>query len=121
MSFVPKPGGKVRSVVDLVELNKYVERPTHPFPAPRDIIAQIPSTSRCFAVFDALHGYWQIPLDEESKPLTTFITEFGRYRYLRAPMGLTVPRKSLGTFGLLRSKMAFFNWAWRKVRVLSWP
>ena len=89
MSFVPKPGGKVRSVVDLVELNKYVERPTHPFPAPRDIIAQIPSTSKCFAVFDALHGYWQIPLDEESKPLTTFITEFGRYRYLHAPMGLT--------------------------------
>ena len=40
-------------------------------------------------VFDAKNGYWQIPLDEESKPLTTFITEWGCYRYLRAPMGLT--------------------------------
>ena len=27
--------------------------------------------------------------DEESKPLTTFITEWRCYRYLRAPMGLT--------------------------------
>ena len=89
MSFVPKPNGKVRSVVDLVHLNKFVERPTHPFPTPKDIMAQIPHTAKYFAVFDALHGYWQIPLDEESKPLTTFITEFGRYRYLRAPMGLT--------------------------------
>ena len=52
-------------------------------------MAQIPHTAKYFAVFDALHGYWQIPLDEESKSLTTFITEFGRYRYLRAPMGLT--------------------------------
>ena len=89
MSFVPKADGKVRSVVDLVHLNKFVERPTHPFPTPRDIIAQVPQTAKCFAVFDALHGYWQIPLDQESKPLTTFITEFGCYRYLRAPMGLT--------------------------------
>jgi hypothetical protein len=91
MSFAPKPNGKVRSVVDLVHLNKFVERPTHPFPTPKDIMAQIPHTAKYFTVFDALHGYWQIPLDEESKLLTTFITENGRYCYLRAPMGLTHP------------------------------
>ena len=89
MSFVPKPDGDVRPVVDLVHLNKFVERPVHPFPTPRDIIAQIPGTSKYFAVFDAKSGYWQIALDEESKPLTTFITEWGCYCYLRAPMGLT--------------------------------
>jgi hypothetical protein len=33
----------------------------------------------CFAVFDAKNGYWQVPLDEASKPFTTFITEWGRY------------------------------------------
>ena len=33
MSFVPKTKGGVRSVVDLVQLNKFVNRPTHPFPA----------------------------------------------------------------------------------------
>ena len=89
MSFVPKPNGDVKPVVDLVHLNKFVERPVHPLPSTKDIIAQIPGTSKYFAVFDAKNGYWQIPLDEESKPLTTFITEWRCYRYLRAPMGLT--------------------------------
>ena len=31
MSFVPKPGNKVRTVIDLVHLNGHVVRPTHPF------------------------------------------------------------------------------------------
>ena len=75
-------------MVDLKGLNDYVQRPTHPFPAAKDIIHTIPNGSTRFAVFDCLKGYWQIMLDEESKPLTTFLTEFGRYRYLRAPMGL---------------------------------
>ena len=88
ISFVRKPNGKIRSVVDLVQLNKYVKRPTHPFPSPRDIVASIDKNSKCFAVFDAANGYWQIPLSEKSKDLTTFITEWGRYRYTRAPMGL---------------------------------
>jgi hypothetical protein len=66
MSFVPKPNGKVRSVVDLVQLNKFVDRPRHPFSAPKDIIASIPKGSKCFAVFEAANGYWQIPLEEES-------------------------------------------------------
>ena len=88
MSFVPKPNGQVRSVVDLVQLNKFVDRPTHPFPAPKDIIASIPKGSKCFAVFDAANGYWQIPLEEESRPYTCFMTEWGRFQYKRAPMGL---------------------------------
>jgi len=33
------------------------------------------------------NGYHAIKLDEESQPLTTFITEWGRYMYLRMPQG----------------------------------
>ena len=36
MSFVSKPDGDMRPVVDLVHLNKFMERPVHPFPTPRD-------------------------------------------------------------------------------------
>ena len=32
-------------------------------------------------------GYHSIPLDEESQPLTTFITEWGCFMYLRMPQG----------------------------------
>ena len=37
---------------------------------------------------DALWGYWQVPLAPESQLLTTFITPWGRHKYLRSPMGL---------------------------------
>ena len=53
MSFVQKPGGGIRSVVDLVHLNKFVDRPTHPFRASKENIVRIPKISKCFAVFDS--------------------------------------------------------------------
>lgn len=86
--FVPKPNGKARLVVDYKELNKYVHRPVHPFPSPRDIIRDIKADSKWFMKLDALQGYYQVPLDEESSRLTTFLLPSGRYRFLRAPMGL---------------------------------
>ena len=53
-----------------------------------DIRKLIPGGSKFFAVTDCRKGYWQIPLSEESKDITTFITEWGTYKYTRAPMGL---------------------------------
>jgi hypothetical protein len=41
-----------------------------------------------FSLFDARAGFWQVKLDQESSMLTTFITPYGRYRYLRVPFGL---------------------------------
>ncbi|QQP54221.1 Uncharacterized protein FKW44_006983 [Caligus rogercresseyi] len=74
---VPKPNGSVRLVVDYKGINKFIKRPIHPFPSVSD-----------FATLDATYGYWQIPLERESQLLTTFLTPWGRYAYLRAPMGL---------------------------------
>ena len=34
-----------------------------------------------------MHGYHANELDAESQPLTMFITEWGRYMYLRLPQG----------------------------------
>ena len=87
--FVPKPGsGKPRLVTDFSHLNRYVRRPVHPFPSTKEILSSLESGSTWFAKCDALAGYHQIPLDEESSKLTTFLLPSGRYRYLRAPMGL---------------------------------
>ena len=38
-------------------------------------------------MLDAYNGYHQVPLDEGGSKLTTFITEFGRFQYLRVPQG----------------------------------
>ena len=61
----------------------------HPFPSPRDIVKDIRSDSKWFLKLDATQGYYQIPLDEDSKDLTTFLLPSGRYRFTRAPMGLS--------------------------------
>ena len=39
------------------------------------------------SVIDATDGYHGIKLYSDSQHLTTFITEWGRYRYLRLPQG----------------------------------
>ena len=43
------------------------------------------SGARIFSKLDANHGYWQIPLDDESQQLTTFNSPFGRYCFKRMP------------------------------------
>ena len=73
--------------VDLRKLNDQVCRPAHPVCTPRDALASV-SHGKYFSKLDARHGYWQIPLSDTAKPLTTFITPWGRYRYCRNPQGL---------------------------------
>ena len=86
---VPKPKGGVRLCVDLTKLNKHVKRPFYPMKTPRDVIATITPGAKFFSTLDATKGYWQIPLAEESQDYTTFITPWGRYKFLRAVMGLS--------------------------------
>ena len=88
--FVPKGDGiSVRMVTDFTHINRFVIRPVHPFPSVQDIVQCIPAGTAFFAKMDAIHGYFQLALDEDSSRLTTFLLPSGRYRYLRAPMGLS--------------------------------
>ena len=88
--FVHKPDGvNARMVTDYSMINKFVRRPVHPFPSVADIVRSIPAGTRFFAKMNAIHGYFQLALDEESSKLTEFFLPSGRYRYLRAPMGLS--------------------------------
>lgn len=74
---VGKPSGGVRLVVDYKGLNKFVQRPIHPFPSISDVKSMIPPDAKWFATLDATKGYWQVPLDEHSQLLTTFLTPWG--------------------------------------------
>ena len=65
--WVPKGDNvRVRLCIDYRELNKLVKRPVHPFPSTREILQAIPVTAKYFAKLDAVHGYFQLALDEES-------------------------------------------------------
>jgi len=86
--FVPKPKGGARLVCDFTGINKYIQRPVHPFPSPQQLLQNIGSNAKVFVTLDAVQGYHQIVMDKASSHMTTFILPSGRYRYTRAPMGL---------------------------------
>ena len=84
---VEKPNGKIRICLDPKALNDNIRRPHYPMRSIDDITAKL-AGAKYFSVLDATKGYWSICLDQESSFLTTFNTPFGRYRYLRLPMGI---------------------------------
>ena len=85
-----KHSDKIRMCVDLSHLNHLVICERYQSPTPAEAVADIAtSDAKIFTVLDTLKGYHQCPLDQVSQPLTTFITPFGRYQYLRAPYGIS--------------------------------
>ena len=87
--FVPKADMiRVRLVTDYTHLNKYVNRRVHPFPCTSEILQAISTTATYFVKLDAVHGYFQLALEPKSLFITTFLLPQGKFRYLRAPMGL---------------------------------
>ena len=86
MVVTAKKDGRPRRTVDLQRLNAQCSRETHHCESPFKLACRVaPNTKK--TVLDATDGYHAVPLDDDSKPLTTFITEWGRYRYRRLPQG----------------------------------
>jgi hypothetical protein len=73
-----------------------------------DAVAEIDNEAMFCSSFDATNGYFQIPLHTASQHLTTFMTPWGRYKFLRASMGLCSSwneynRRTDATFGTLQN------------------
>ena len=83
-----KKDGSIRLCIDPVHLNKALLRPHHPMKTIDDTLGNM-SNAKVFSILDAKTSFWQIPLDEQSSLLTTFITPNGRYKFLRMPYGIT--------------------------------
>ncbi len=86
MVITPKASGKPRRTIDFQALNKATLREIHHTPSPFNLVSSIPG-NKLKTVLDAWNGFHNLMLDSESKELTTFITEWGRYRYCRGPQG----------------------------------
>ena len=86
MVVAPKKDGSPRRTVDLQKLNAATMRETHHTPSPFNQASLIPAHMRK-TILDAWNGYHSLPLSPNARDATTFITEWGRYRYLRAPQG----------------------------------
>ncbi|KAG1933981.1 retrotransposable element [Pimephales promelas] len=88
MVVVKKPSGKLRICIDPRPLNKALKRQHFPLPTIDDVLPDL-TKARVFTVCDVKDGFWHVRLSEESSYLTTFATPFGRYRWIKMPMGIS--------------------------------
>ena len=86
MIVVAKHDGSPRRTVDYQALNAATYRETHHTPPAFHQISAIPADSKK-TTLDAWEGYHSLKLSPDASNATTFITEWGRYRYKSAPQG----------------------------------
>eukprot|EP01050_Picozoa_sp_SAG11_P021689 SAG11_NODE_3912_length_2152_cov_13.990258_1_plen_317_part_00 len=90
---VPKPRNAdgssrgFRLVTDFRALNEIAESHQHPIPEVGEMYAKL-RHAKYISTLGLKNGYWNAGLDEESKPLTAFATEYGCYEYNVIPQGL---------------------------------
>ena len=87
MVVTPKPNSdEPRRVVDFQPLNLHAPRQTHHTQSPWSLVSSVPAKV-IKSTLDCWHGYHSVEIEEIDRPLTTFVTEWGRYRYRTAPQG----------------------------------
>ena len=86
---VKKKSGDYRLCVDMRKVNAVTKPIFFPLPLLEDVFQKIAeNNASVFSVCDFTSGFFQIFLDDASKPKTAFTTHRGNYQYRRLPFGL---------------------------------
>lgn len=85
---VPKKTGQKRMVVNFIPLNKIAIKDHYPMPNIQDLFNAI-KKAKYFCALDCTEGFFQIPVLEEHRKRTAFITPHGMYQFKRCPFGFT--------------------------------
>ena len=85
---IPKKDGTVKFISDFRRLNQKIKRKPYPLPRISDTLQQLEGF-RYATSLDINMGYYHIRLSERSSDMCTIITEFGKYKYKRLPMGVS--------------------------------
>jgi hypothetical protein len=84
---IPKKDGRVHWISDLLQLNKIIRVKQYPLPIITDNLCKC-SECKFFIKIDVSMQYYTFELDKVRQGLFTIIMPFGKYKYLRLPMGL---------------------------------
>ncbi|GFU05895.1 retrovirus-related Pol polyprotein from transposon 17.6 [Trichonephila clavipes] len=84
---VAKKDSSIRMCVDFRALNAVTKVPVFPMKDMQELIF-IAGSVYWLTSIDLLKGYWQIKMDEESKPLKAFTTHNAVYQWKTMPFGL---------------------------------
>lgn len=81
--------GRHRFFIDFRRINDMIERDAYPLPPVQRILDRL-REARFLSTIDLRNdGYWQVPLAEESRPLTAFaIPNRGQFQFKVMPFGL---------------------------------
>lgn len=106
---VTKPDGSYRAVIDYRRQNQQVVLDNFPMNNITDSLQAIGTKEgRIFSTLDLQQGYYQIPVREECRKYTGFITHDGIYEFCRLPFGLA---NSPSCFNRLMAKvLAGLTW-----------
>ena len=86
---VKRPKGGYRLVCDFRAINKHIVRSFQPLPAIESITHSFSGCS-WFSKMDMNHGYFQVKLSEQSKPITACsIPGIAMFQFTRVPLGIT--------------------------------
>ncbi len=78
----------VRTISDFRELNKQIVRRPYPIPKISTTLQKLEGFTYAKAL-DLNMGYYTIRLDQMAVEMCTIIFPFGKYSYLRLPMGMS--------------------------------
>lgn len=99
---VPKADSKsLRLCCDFRKLNSVTIADPFPMARVEDLIDRV-GKAKYLTKLDMVRGYWQVPLDEESIPLSAFVTPFGHFQWKVMAFGL---RNAPATFTRLVSRL----------------
>jgi transposase InsO family protein len=84
---ITKKDGSVRFCVDYRKLNALTVKDTYPLPRMDECLDSL-GDAVLFTTLDCNSGYWQIPVTDEDKDKTAFVTHCGVHRFTRMPFGL---------------------------------
>jgi hypothetical protein len=87
MFTIKKPDDSLRSLADLRELNKRIKRKPFPLPRINDMLQKLEGFQYATSL-DLNMGYYHILLTPNASKLCTVVLPWGKYEYLRLPMGL---------------------------------
>ncbi|GFY61188.1 hypothetical protein TNIN_164341 [Trichonephila inaurata madagascariensis] len=77
---VAKKDGSIRLCIDFRLLNSFIIPDAYPMKHATDLINEI-DKAPFISVLDLTKGYWQIPVEENSKHFTAFVTHSGYYQW----------------------------------------